>query len=78
MPNALAHRRPTTTSTDPLSMMVATAHALRRCTGEPSKVARLAGLSRQSLDRTLRLMEHHGFARNDNGRWRLILDTEAA
>ena len=67
-------RRHTATSTDPLSIMVATAYALRRCAGDPSTIARIAGLSRPTTDRALRFLARHGFAaRNDNdGRWTLL------
>jgi DNA-binding IclR family transcriptional regulator len=67
-----AKRRHTATSTDPLSMMVATAHALRRSDGTPTHIARLSGLSRQRVYDALRFMQHYGFASNDNdGRWSL-------
>lgn len=71
-------RRHTSTSCDPLSLMVTVAHAMRRSRlGTISSFARLAGVSRQSVYRTLAFMAAYGFARNDNGTWKLT-DKEAA
>lgn len=68
-----------TTSTDPLSLLVSVAHAMRKSRLHTvADIARLACTTRQSTYRVLAAMQREGYVRCDAKRWTLTVGKEAA